>query len=253
MDHCTYIDADLFFYSDPAVLLAEMGTKDILLTEHRYSPGYDQSVESGRFCVQFVTFRNTSNGMKALRWWRDACLAWCYARVEDGKFGDQKYLDDWEKRFEGVHVLQHPGGGLAPWNVQQFDAFRKDEAVFVREKKSGKEFAAVFFHFHGVKFFENEILQLAPGMYEIADDARQRFYFPYVTALLREAAEVKKNGASFDPNGASGRAARMPWGFGIFLFYYLADLKSSLENIGGKGLAKRKRHHHFYYTASFTG
>ena len=30
--HCTYVDADLCFYSDPSVLLEEMGDKSILIT-----------------------------------------------------------------------------------------------------------------------------------------------------------------------------------------------------------------------------
>jgi len=74
---CTYIDADLLFYSDPEILIDEMGDKSVLITEHRYSPEYDQTKTSGKYCVQFVTFKKDVNGMIVLNWWRDACLDWC--------------------------------------------------------------------------------------------------------------------------------------------------------------------------------
>lgn len=253
LDHCTYLDADMFFYADPALLLAEMGDKDVMLTEHRYSPAYDQSLESGRFCVQFVFFRNTTNGMKALRWWRAACIEWCYARAEDGKFGDQKYLDDWETRFEGVHVLQHTGGGIAPWNIQQYEFFHKAGKPFIREKKNGNEWLAVFFHFHGLKFFADKTLQLSGPAYEITEDAKHVFFFPYIRNLLLSAREIKKSGIAFDPNGASGKAPRAPWGIRILLFYYLADLKADFFRINGKNLSLRRRHHHYYFQSSFAG
>src|ERR1700746_3815030 len=43
LQNCTYIDADMYFYSDPIVLVNEMGNKSVLITEHRYTKEYDQS------------------------------------------------------------------------------------------------------------------------------------------------------------------------------------------------------------------
>ncbi|MDP1993969.1 MAG: glycosyl transferase, partial [Ignavibacteria bacterium] len=38
VESCTYLDADLFFYSSPKPIFDELGDNSILLTEHRYSP-----------------------------------------------------------------------------------------------------------------------------------------------------------------------------------------------------------------------
>ena len=181
LDGCTYLDADLYFWNSPKPLFDEMGGCSILLTEHRYTPKYDQSKTSGKYCVQFVTFRNDKQGNKALNWWRDACNEWCYDRFEDGKFGDQKYLDDWTERFEGVHVLRHYGGGVAPWNVQQYDIVCEGEAPICRSKESGEEFPLVFYHFHPVRFYTNGLVDL--GGYPISNSAKKYLYKPYVEYL----------------------------------------------------------------------
>ena len=148
IDHCTYIDSDMYFYANPQVLIDEMGDDDVLITSHRYSPQYQSEEKAGKYCVQFMTFKNSENGMKVLKWWRDRCLEWCYNRYEDGKFGDQKYLDDWTTRFEGVHELQHLGGGVAPWNMQQYTFRQQGDQYIGTEIATGKEFPLVFFHFH---------------------------------------------------------------------------------------------------------
>ena len=167
---CTYLDADLFFFADPTPLITEMGNKSVLITEHRYTPKYDQTRESGIYCVQFMTFKNDPQGMKVLTWWRKACIDWCYARAEDGKFGDQKYLDDWPERFEGVHILQHPGGGIAPWNVQQFNYKLNKNKI-------------IFYHFHQFKMYEDGIFDL--GNYQLSQKDREIFYWPYLNQILQ--------------------------------------------------------------------
>ena len=187
LQNCTYLDADLYFFANPSILIEEMGEKSVLITEHRYTPKYDQSSTSGIYCVQFMTFKNDANGMKVLNWWRNACNAWCYSRHEDGKFGDQKYLDDWTARFEGVHVLQHLGGGVAPWNIQQY-------------KYDGKAFDLVFYHFHGFKFFENNKVEL--GSYRLRESDLAFLYKPYVACLEKINARIGTIDKTYDYHGS---------------------------------------------------
>ncbi|MBL7815865.1 MAG: hypothetical protein JNL70_12695 [Saprospiraceae bacterium] len=234
LSHCTYIDADMYFYQNPKILIDEKPSNcSVIITEHRYTPAYDKSKLSGKYCVQFMYFDNTKEGLDALKWWRERCLEWCYNRFEDGKFGDQKYLDDWTTRFAGVHVLRHLGGGLAPWNVQQYGFFDKNENAkflnvylgeplpnFILESQSNiwgfikdlysnlynndfwskkfhiKYFPTVFFHFHGVKLYENGGAVFAPKMYILNRAVRSIFYEPYIQKL--KAAQQKL--CSFDPD-----------------------------------------------------
>jgi hypothetical protein len=203
VESCTYLDADLFFYSSPKPIFDEMADASILITEHRYSPRYNKEIKSGKYCVQFVTFKNDESGLKALRWWRERCIEWCYDRFEDGKFGDQLYLDDWTERFEGVHVLQHPGGGLAAWNVQQYDFKKENGILFGIEKISGKKFEVIFYHFHYLRFYKNGEIEL--GRRTLSDEVLDYFYKPYVKYLDEMKKKINKFDDSFDPHGSGSK------------------------------------------------
>ena len=246
LDHCVYIDADMRFYSNPQSLFDEWADKSVLITEHRYTPEYDQSIISGKYCVQFVGFKNDADGMEALNWWRNSCIDWCYARAEDGKFGDQKYLDDWQTRFKNVHVLEHLGGGLAPWNMQQYD-FRKEGDKFIgTEKSSRKEFNVVFFHFHGLKIYKDNISSLTGETYEMNPSALECFYKPYVNDLIRVSEKVHENTENvFNSNGASENSPAKPFNFLSLLRWYFYDIRQDIKNIGGKATTNRINHHHY--------
>ncbi|MBX2975149.1 MAG: glycosyl transferase [Ignavibacteriaceae bacterium] len=201
IESCTYLDADLFFYSSPKPLFDEMGENSIFLTEHRYSAQYNKEVKSGKYCVQFVTFKNNEHGLKALKWWRDRCLEWCYARYEDGKFGDQLYLDDWTERFDGVHVMKHLGGGLAAWNVQQYSFINIDGKIIGTELSTLTKFDVIFYHFHYLKFFSNGKLEL--GRRVLTSNTLDTFYKPYIKYLDEIKNKIALIDSSFDPHGTS--------------------------------------------------
>ncbi len=191
LDACTYLDADLLFFADPAPLLEEMGDRSVLITAHRYTREYDQTAISGKYCVQFVCFKNTDDGMQTLEWWRMACLEWCFNRVEEGRFGDQKYLDDWGIRFKGVHELMGLGGGVAPWNVQQYDFEYRGAHVYGREVSTSLDFPVVFYHYHSFKYAESNAFVPASG-YRLSSNDLHFLYKPYVKALKSADKELRK-------------------------------------------------------------
>ena len=201
VESCTYLDADLFFYSSPKPIFEEMGNNSILITEHRYSPQYNKQLKAGKYCVQFITFRNNDQGLTALRWWRERCIEWCYARYEDGKFGDQLYLEDWTERFNGVHVLQHLGGGLAAWNIQQYVFEKTNDKVMGTEISTGKKFEAIFYHFHYLKFYTNGKIEL--GRRTLTENVLNVFYKPHVKFLEELKGKISEKDNSFDPHGTS--------------------------------------------------
>ena len=176
LDEITYLDADLLFFSDPEPLFAEMGSASVLITPHRFPPRYAHEVKNGVYNVQFLTFRRDGRGEHVLGWWHDRCIEWCYYRLEDGKLGDQKYLDDWPKRFEGVHVLRHRGGGLAPWNITGHRVAEREGGLWVDDDP------LVFFHFYRVKLLPRGYDWQPPG-YWISRANRRLVYDPYLAAL----------------------------------------------------------------------
>jgi len=245
---CTYVDADMIFYHNPQLLLDEMGGRSVLISEHRYTKEYERgAVVNGIYCVQFMYFKNDSDGMTALRWWRERCLEWCYDRLEDGKFGDQKYLDDWPARFEGVHVMQHLGGALAPWNLQQYSFSWKGDQLFAKYLKTGISYPVIFFHYHGLKFFSNRMATCSGTLFDIDTNAKEHLYFPYLKQLVQIERRLKEEeGVTFDPTGARRPAPGKLW----VLAGFIKELGSMilLGNITPFRLKNYNfiRHYHFY-------
>jgi hypothetical protein len=243
---CTYVDADMIFYDNPQILISEMLHESVLITEHRYTEDYDVSATHGKYCVQFMYFKNDENGLDALRWWRDRCLEWCFAYMEDGKFGDQKYLNDWTERFSGVHVLQHPGGGLAPWNIQQYSLQQQDGKIFISDKNKGGHYPLVFFHFHGLKFFSDNKVACSGALYEMDSQAKEILFFPYIRSLQETGNQTIQAGFNRNPQGAV-RPAPSP---GEIIFQYGKDILSLIlrGNVSPfkKNLYSIRLHDHIY-------
>jgi hypothetical protein len=178
MDLITYLDADLCFFSSPEPIFEELGSKSILIVEHRFIPRLAHFAENGKYNVEWVTFRRDANGLAALRWWREKCIEWCFYLVEKDRMGDQKYLDRWPMLFEGVHVLQHVGGGVAPWNFSNYQIRQQPDGVLQVD-----EVPLIFYHFHGFRFVpEGPSILMAP-LYQEDAAAPVEIYARYQSSM----------------------------------------------------------------------
>lgn len=168
---CTYIDADMYFYANPQILFDEIEKSgcDVSIIEHRLSNNVENRRVlklSGKFCIEFNTFYATDNGMHILNWWCDRCLELCTAAQDGIHFGDQKYLDDWEERFTGVHVLRHPGAGVAPWNIARYRLVKKcGNDIQIRFEADGSVNPLIFYHFQAMRYLDDGRVDVGINLY----------------------------------------------------------------------------------------
>ncbi len=174
LDMITYLDADLFFHSDPLPVYEEFGEHSILIVRHNYFKQYAKYAKiHGIYNVEFLVFKNDSSTIECLSYWREKCIEWCYFKCKDGKFGDQKYLDDWPERFKGVYVLQHKGCGVAPWNVRKYSIKMIDNKMFVDDQE------LIFYHFHQLNILSSTKFDLSRG-YVLPRNVIELIYESYI-------------------------------------------------------------------------
>lgn len=229
----TYLDADLFFFASPAPLFEELSTGSIAIIAHRFPPRLRYREMFGIYNVGWLSFKRDESAFACLRWWREKCIDWCYDRVEEGRFADQKYLDEWPSRFEKVVVLEHKGANLAPWNLPNYQ-LRALEGNLV----TVDEQPLIFFHFHALKQVGQWLYN--PGWIEYGIDPsrvlRRRIYAPYLRTLFAIASQLASaTGAPAASDNLRNQIAR-PRGLGARIAH-LGSRLLSLPAVGRKLLA----------------
>lgn len=170
--HITYLDADLYFFSSPEYVYTEISESSVAIIPHNFYGFGKRYVKYGIYNVGWVTFKNNETGRLCLNSWLKKCAEWCfdYYDKEYERFGDQKYLENWEREFGDVKIIKQKGANLAPWNVGQYK---------VQENKRGglliDEDLLVFYHFASFK-------KLRPNVYTTTISK----YFTKPTKIVKE-------------------------------------------------------------------
>lgn len=176
----TYLDADLFFFGSPNPLFQQMGDASVLIIPHRFPDRLKALEENGLYNVGFLSFRREATGLDCLEYWREQCLDWCYDRHEAGRFADQKYLDEWPRRFRSVCVLRNAGANLAPWNLETHHIGVHHGQVTV------DGVPLIFYHAHGYRQISQWLIDPGSGGYgnSINDTVGRYVMLPYVRAVV---------------------------------------------------------------------
>lgn len=197
VDSVTYLDSDLYFFRDPEPVFVEAGAKSVAIIAHRFGVKYRHLENTGIYNVGWVTFRRDANGAACLSWWRERCLEWCYDRIEEGRYGDQKYLDQWPALFQGVIAIENKGANLAPWNMANYTLQERDGKLWVDNDE------LVFFHYHGFRQITAEVY--APNVYHFGvkptELIQRRLFLPYWHALNRAQARIARVNGALIPEG----------------------------------------------------
>ena len=187
VDLITYLDSDLFFFSDPEPLFDEMQGNSIAIIGHKFPAHWRHLENTGKYNVGWVSFRRDSSGIACLSWYRERCIEWCYDRIEDGKFGDQKYLDYFPEKFPNVIELQHKGANLAPWNITNYSLTQTGPYLRVDDQ------LLIFYHFQGVKHVIGPLYNSGLSMYHVEMNKimRNKLYNPYIQCLCENRTKIK--------------------------------------------------------------
>lgn len=195
---CTYIDADMMFFSNPQVIFDEMKKRQCstIIVPHRFKTIEEEQKahnEVGSYCVGFNTFLNDKNGREALDWWAERCLEWCFYAIPGTTewYGDQKYLNVFTEKFNGVMVCDHYGVGIAPWNINLVEPCEYINGIpSVRVKKTKETFPIIVYHFERVGFLTKNLIHAHSGIK--SDSFRKDVYGYYVSRIIEKRKYIKQ-------------------------------------------------------------
>ncbi|MFA5886392.1 MAG: glycosyl transferase [Patescibacteria group bacterium] len=187
-----YLDSDIYFYSSPQPIYDELGSDSVLIIRHNYEERLKYLEKSGIYNVALIIFKNNEIGQAVLAQWSQACLKWCYNRHEEGKFGDQMYLDTWPQDFAGIHVLKHPGANVAPWNANRYHIRENNGQILIDNQP------LIFYHTHTLRIIAPQKYELHSSFYRLNPIIEKIIYRPYTTKLDQVIAQVKIVDAKFN-------------------------------------------------------
>ena len=211
VDFVSSCDCDLVFFQSPEEIFKELNGADVLIQPNNFSFQFSADyTKIGYYCASFQCFRKNINSIKILNWWHQQTMGWCSSKFEEGRFGDQKYLDDWRTRFKKVREIANVGTNVAPWSVQKFDLSTQNGNLMINHK-----YPVIYYHFHSFRMKLKNCEYIITGdrhnSYPISSTVRRLIYEPYAKTLKKTIEELKKNIEYAEYAGINPEGIQLPF------------------------------------------
>ncbi|TYQ16886.1 UNVERIFIED_CONTAM: nucleotide-diphospho-sugar transferase [Acetivibrio alkalicellulosi] len=200
--YVTYLDGDMYFFSDPAVIYKKDTNADVMLSEHDYSEFFKKlNAYCGKYNSGFIAFKNVTNAINALKWWQEECLKWCYSKIKEGKFGDQKYLDFMPELFKNVCSISTKGVNIAPWNEQKYNFCTKEGKLYIGGDR------LVCYHFSGFRVVNKNKVALTTCSKEFNKIPYLKYINTFKT-VMKDIEKIASGFNAFSTENKIGKGAR---------------------------------------------
>ena len=176
----TYLDSDLYFFSNPEPIFDELNGASIGITKHNFHWLCLHQKKYGLFNAGWITFKKDLKGIKCLEDWMNDCVNWCYGYLEGEKYADQKYLNSWPKKYSGVRIIKTKGANVALWNIKNYKISIKESNIFINKSP------LIFYHFASLKQLDKNIFSTSLSSVFVSCKGllRDEIYIPYLKEFL---------------------------------------------------------------------
>jgi hypothetical protein len=172
-----YHDTDVIFFSSLDEYSGFKSYHSVYFFEHLYS-SEKENYPYGKYNAGLLVLRNDILTRKFLENWSRKCNEWCFLRVENGRYADQKYLEEF---INHDHVSAEICKAIN-LGMHYFDSGSKvrkmQHRIFIDNQ------ALICFHFHGFKVHKR-ITESGLNRYGLHVRNLRRFLIIYLPALNR--------------------------------------------------------------------
>jgi hypothetical protein len=200
VDRIIWLDGDTQMLSDPFDIFEEWSNHSIILTEQYYTDHHESLIKTyGRFQAGFIGFMKDIEGIHCLKWWQRKCIDWCYFKTEEGRWADQKYLDQIPELYENICVVKSLGINMTPFtlyrlNFEQQKYFGlKDNKLFINNIK------LVLFHYYGFRYYDENNIDLCSYWMKFSSNSIAYLYIPYIKACKAAMKEIELIKKDYNP------------------------------------------------------